>query len=383
MNHSQKAALVHALSIRDLTDPSEGPHAIQLVVDRAVAGLVRAWQCPARTIRSSPLVTVGDNYDELGYPADAVTRDERYTRYAGEGVLLRTQTSALVPPALRALAREQPDDVLLVCPGIVYRRDQIDRLHTGEPHQLDLWRIRRGSPLGDSDLMAMIGAVVGAVLPDRGWRTQAACHPYTSGGLQIDVATAEPDRWLEIGECGLAATAVLERAGLAGYGGLAMGLGLDRLVMLLKGIDDIRLLRSAAPRVRAQMQDLEPYRRVSSMPPIRRDLSIATTHSLDVELLGDRVREALGADAAMVEEVEILSATPYEELPPVAATRLGISPGQHNLLVRVVLRALDRTLTHDEASALRDRIYAALHEGSVHTWALGPPASTTPAGNPV
>ncbi len=383
MNHSQKAALVHALSIRDLTDPSEGTHAIQLVVDRAVAGLVRAWQCPTRTIRSSPLVTVGDNYDELGYPADAVTRDERYTRYAGEGVLLRTQTSALVPPALRALAREQPDDVLLVCPGIVYRRDQIDRLHTGEPHQLDLWRIRRGSPLGDSDLIAMIAAVVRAVLPDRVWRTQAACHPYTSGGLQIDVAAAEPDRWLEIGECGLAATAVLERAGLEGYAGLAMGLGLDRLVMLLKGIDDIRLLRSAAPRVRAQMQDLEPYRRVSSMPPIRRDLSIATTHSLDVELLGDRVREALGADAAMVEEVEILSATPYEELPPVAATRLGISPGQHNFLVRVVLRALDRTLTHDEASALRDRIYAALHEGSVHTWALGPPASTTPAGNPV
>jgi phenylalanyl-tRNA synthetase alpha chain len=385
MNHSQKAALVHALSIRDLTDPSEGPHAIQLVVDRAVAGLVRAWQCPTRTIRSSPLVTVSDNYDELGYPPDAVTRDKRYTRYAGEGVLLRTQTSALVPPALRALARERPqaDDVLLVCPGIVYRRDQIDRLHTGEPHQLDLWRIRRGPPLGDRDLMAMIAAVVGAVLPDRAWRTQAASHPYTSGGLQIDLAAADPDRWIEIGECGVAATAVLERAGLEGYAGLAMGLGLDRLVMLLKGIDDIRLLRSAAPRVRAQMEDLAPYRRVSTMPPIRRDLSIATARSLDVELLGDRVREALGTDADLVEEVALLSDTPYALLPSAAAARLGMSDSQRNLLVRVVLRAVDRTLTHDEASALRDRIYAALHEGSVHTWALGPPASTTPAGNPV
>jgi len=33
------------------------------------------------------------------------------------------------------------------------------------------------------------------------------------------------------------------------------------------------------------------------------------------------------------------------------------------------LRALDRTLTHDECNQLRDAIYAALHEGSVHQWA--------------
>ena len=148
--------------------------------------------------------------------------------------------------------------------------------------------------------------------------------------------------------------------------------------MLLKGIDDIRLLRSAAPRVRAQMEDLAPYRRVSTMPPIRRDLSIATARSLDVELLGDRVREALGTDADLVEEVALLSDTPYARLPSAAAARLGMSDSQRNLLVRVVLRAVDRTLTHDEASALRDRIYAALHEGSVHTWALGPPISTPP-----
>ena len=55
--------------------------------------------------------------------------------------------------------------------------------------------------------------------------------------------------------------------------GLAMGLGLDRALMLRKGIGDIRLLRSADPRVADQLLDLEPYRPVSSMPPARRDLS--------------------------------------------------------------------------------------------------------------
>jgi phenylalanyl-tRNA synthetase alpha chain len=46
-----------------------------------------------------------------------------------------------------------------------------------------------------------------------------------------------------------------------------------------------------------------------------------------------------------------------------------MAPGQVNLLVRVVLRDLDRTLTADEANDLRDRIYAVLHRGAVHQWA--------------
>lgn len=40
-----------------------------------------------------------------------------------------------------------------------------------------------------------------------------------------------------------------------------------------------------------------------------------------------------------------------------------------NLLLRVVLRHPERTLTDAEANALRDRIYAALHEGATHQWA--------------
>jgi phenylalanyl-tRNA synthetase alpha chain len=65
----------------------------------------------------------------------------------------------------------------------------------------------------------------------------------------------------------------------------------------------------------------------------------------------------------------VLGETEYEALPPAARTRLGIAPGQRNLLVRLVLRPLDRTLTDAEANRLRDRVYAALHEGSVAQWA--------------
>lgn len=87
------------------------------------------------------------------------------------------------------------------------------------------------------------------------------------------------------------------------------------------------------------------------------------------EALGDRVRHALGTDARAVESAEVIAETPCGALPPSARARLGLQPGQRNVLLRVVLRDLDRTLTADEANLLRDRIYAALHEGTVYAWA--------------
>ncbi len=105
------------------------------------------------------------------------------------------------------------------------------------------------------------------------------------------------------------------------------------------------------------------------MPAITRDLSVAVSADDDEETLGDRVRDALGADARCVEEVRVLSATACEQLPESAIARLGARPGQTNLLVRVVLRDLDTTLTNEAANALRDRIYRALHQGTRYQWA--------------
>jgi phenylalanyl-tRNA synthetase alpha chain len=81
----------------------------------------------------------------------------------------------------------------------------------------------------------------------------------------------------------------------------------------------------------------------------------------------------------------VLAEAPYEALPPQAIARLGMRPGQKNLLVRVVLRHLERTLTDEEANQMRDRVYAALHRGSAHQWAapsVSPAATRTIPGCP-
>ncbi|HEY8456993.1 MAG TPA: hypothetical protein VIL34_15485 [Actinopolymorphaceae bacterium] len=377
--------LRRCLEIRDLTDPAQGAHALQLMVDALTTALATAWRCKTRVRREHPVVSLADNYDNLGFAPDAVTREARYTRYVDDQHVLRSHGSAMIPPALRQLAGEQApaDDILFACPAMCYRRDRIGWQHTATPHHLDLWRITRARECSEDDLLEMIGIVVQAALPGARWRTIPKVHPYTLQGRQIDVWWQHPagrrsakgaqGQWIEIGECGLAGPSVLAGSGLAvpPWNGLAMGLGLDRLVMLRKGVPDIRLLRSTDPRVASQMLDLEPYRPVSHLPPVRRDLSIVVgaDTEVDVEVLGDRVRNALGPDADVAEEVDLLSDTPYDMLPATARERLGIAPGQRNLLVRLVLRPLERTLTDAEANELRDRVYAALHEGTAAQWA--------------
>jgi phenylalanyl-tRNA synthetase alpha chain len=354
------------LGLRDLSEPAEGRHAIQVLIGQAVQGLCRAWDCEVRWCRGPRIVPVADNYDRLGYPAEAITREARYTRYVDAGHLLRSHSSAMIPPALRRLARQPGGDVLLACPGIVYRRDAIDWQHTGTPHQLDLWRITRRA-MRDTDLDQMIAVLLGALAPGLPHRQQPRTHPYTLHGRQVDIY--HDGRWVEVGECGLAHPRVLAAAGLPGRSGLALGMGLDRLLMVVKHIPDIRLLRSGDPRITGQMHDLARYQHVSSMPPITRDLSVAVSEDEDEETLGDRARDALGADTSCVEEVRVLSATAYRQLPASAISRLGAKPGQKNLLVRVVLRDLETTLTNETANALRDRIYRALHQGTEYQWA--------------
>jgi phenylalanyl-tRNA synthetase alpha chain len=369
-SHLSATARAQALQLRDLTDPAAGPHAMQAVVERITAALTDRWGCRLLVDRGQRIVSVADNYELLGYAPDAAARDSRYTRYVSDGEMLRSHTSAAIPGALRRLAAGVPDDVLIACPGLVWRRDVIGRLHTGEPHQLDLWRIAR-RPLDRDDLREMIATVVEAVLPGTSWRGNDADHPYTTQGLEVEAAA--DGGWVEIGECGLAGRHVLENAGIRGaeVTGLAMGLGLDRLLMLRKGIPDIRLLRSADPRIASQMLDPdEPYRAVSSMPPVRRDISIAVAAERDAEQLGDLVREALGDRAAALESVEVLSETPGGQLPAAAVERIGLRHGQKNVLLRMTIRSHDRTLTDAEANQLRNDVYAAVHEGGVAQWAV-------------
>lgn len=307
-DHLTPDQIHRALTLRDLTDPAHGPHAMQLMLDAVVTALREEWHntpCRGslRYVRDSPLVAVRDNYDRLGYDLGDVTRARRYTRYVSPTVMLRSHTSAQVPAVLDDYAGREGTgiDELIVVPGLVYRRDAVDASHVGEPHQVDLWRLRDAPDLDDAAMLRMIERLVHAVLPGADWKVTEVEHPYTMGGRQIDVR--REGQWLELAECGRIHPAVLRGSGLDPdrWSGLALGMGLERALMLRKAIPDIRYLRATDPRIAQQMLTLEPWQPVSMLPPARRDISVVVGAEEDEETLGDRIREALGDDAEVIE----------------------------------------------------------------------------------
>jgi phenylalanyl-tRNA synthetase alpha chain len=354
--------LSEALALRDLSDEAHGVHAVNLLVGEIATSLRAHYRLTPDINRGCRIVAVADNYDRLYYPPEGAARDSRYTRYVSHDRVLRTQMTAVIPGALRAKV-PLDHDRLLLAPGIVYRRDSVDRLHCGEPHQMDVWLVRRGH-VGRPDLLELIEIILGVALPGCGHRCNPTIHPYTVGGLEVE-ADVDGSR-VEVLECGLILAQLLDDAGLPSscHSGLALGMGLDRLVMLRKGLDDVRLLRCPDPRIAGQMMDLSPYRPVSRQPAIRRNLSVAVAADLTPEEVGDRVRTALGGRADQVEEVAVISETPYEVLAPLVRERLGMAEGQKNLLIGVTIRDPARSIPRPEANTLAQQVYLALHEGT-------------------
>ena len=341
-----------------MTDTDQGRHATNILLTNLTVAIARWSGLPPDIVRRSPVVPIAENYDRLFYEPDAIARSARYSHYIDGTQMLRTHTTASIP----VLLGETESDRLIVCPGLVYRRDVVDRLHVGEPHQVDFWIVRQAR-LRRAHLLEMIAVVIETMLPGRAYRCNETFHPYTMNGLEVEVQVGE--RWVEVLECGEIHPWLLNDSDLPSerWSGLAMGIGLDRLVMLIKGIDDIRLLRSRDPRIARQMLTLDAYEPVSNQPATHRDMSICVADP-DLELLGDRIRNVLGERAGWVENVELLQASDYAAVPEKARERLGMSRGQQNLLIRVTLRSLDGSISKEEANHIYDLVYAELHEGT-------------------
>ncbi len=356
--------LEYSLSILDLTDPKNGVHVINIVIENIKEGIEKAYpETSINIVRSDPRVSVKENYDDLLIPKDSLSRSSRYTRYIDENTILRTHTSAILPRWLKGKASEGIEDETVLLPGICYRRDVVDRTHCGEPHQLDVWRIKRGEPhLTRSDLIRLLKTILDSTVPGYNYRLNETNHPYTINGIEVEILVN--GEWLEILECGEAHPTILKNAGLdpQEYSGLALGMGLDRLVMTIKGIDDIRILRSDDERIKKQMENLDKYTKVSNQPATKRVLSCSTSKDKTEEDVCDDIRDLLGEKASYIEEIQY-SEVLYEDLPEKAKENLGILPHQKNIIVTIVFRALEGSLPRETVNRWMESLYPKLNEG--------------------
>lgn len=357
------------LSVKDLTLPTENGeerNIIGKVYDQVIKKLTEHNFSDIHVVRDNPIVLAEDNFDSLLFSPGNPGRSATYTRYTDEDHVLRTHTSALIPQTFKNF-KQEIDRSTFVLPGLVYRRDVIDPRHLDVFHQIDIWTLQDNVKHGKvtrENLLELARTVFEAACPDAEMIVYEAKHPYTVDGIEVYAKVDGVE--IEVFESGLAHPEVLKNCGIdpEKYSGLALGMGIERLIMARKNLPDIRLIRSVDPRIIKQMSDMEPFKTVSDQPAISRDMSYIVNKNDSEEDICEDIRNVFGDQSDLLEEVKILERTPYETLHPVAREKLGATEGQDNVLVRIILRHPDKTLTKVEAADLYEMAYPKLHKGS-------------------
>lgn len=181
------------------------------------------------------------NFSALNFPDDHPSRDLQDTFYINEDVLLRTQTS---PVQIRTMRESEPP-LAIVAPGRVYRQEQPDASHAAEFHQIEGLLVDRDVSLADLEATVrhFVRAFYGSDMP---LRFRPHFFPFTEPSVEVDLwwESDRGGRWLEIMGAGMVHPNVFRNAGIdpERWTGFAFGMGVDRMVLVRHGIDDIRLL---------------------------------------------------------------------------------------------------------------------------------------------
>lgn len=202
------------------------------------------------TVEDGPEVeTTYNNFDALNIGPEHPSRDESDTFYISDDIVLRTQTS---PVQIRTMER-QPPPIRIICPGRVFRRDELDATHSPMFHQIEGLVVDEGISFGD--LKGTLDLLHRQFFGERTrTRLRPSYFPFTEPSAEVDVScvfcesrgcrVCKHTGWIEMMGAGMVHPAVYDCVGYdtARYSGFAFGLGIDRYAMLKYGIDDIPLL---------------------------------------------------------------------------------------------------------------------------------------------
>ncbi len=206
------------------------------------------------------------NFSALNIPEDHPARDMQDTFFLPDGHVLRTHTSNV---QIRVMETQQPP-IRILAPGKVFRNETVSARAHAYFHQVEGLYIDRNVSFPDMvqvlDYFAkkMFGSHTKVKL-------RPSFFPFTEISAEMDVScmicggkgcnVCKHTGWVEIMGCGMVDPAVLENCGIdpAEYSGYAFGMGLERIAMLVYGVNDLRLFSQNDLRFLKQFETITPY----------------------------------------------------------------------------------------------------------------------------
>lgn len=201
------------------------------------------------------------NFELLNIPKNHPARDAQDTFYIDDNIVLRTHTSPM--QARTMLSRKPP--IRIICPGRVYRADELDATHSPVFHQMEGLVIDEDVTMADlrGTLNAFAERIYGKGITTR---FRPSFFPFTEPSTEVDLTCAacrgkgcrvcKGTGWIEVLGGGMVNPKVLEMCGIDSkkYSGFAFGIGLERIAMQRYSIPDMRLLYEGDVRFLNQFQ---------------------------------------------------------------------------------------------------------------------------------
>lgn len=235
----------------DISIPGKRPQVGSLhPINSALSDLIDIFRSMGFDVVDGPEVeTDYYNFEALNVPKDHPARDMQDTFYLADNIMLRSQTSAA---QIRTMEKRKPP-IRMICPGRVYRSDDVDATHSPVFHQVEGLVVDRGITMCDlkGTLEQMAKEIYGS---DTKVKFRPSFFPFTEPSVEVDVSCSEcggkgcrvckGSGWIEILGAGMVHPRVLAGCGIDPevYSGFAFGIGLDRLTTTRHKISDIRLL---------------------------------------------------------------------------------------------------------------------------------------------
>src|ERR687891_933849 len=247
----------------DVTLPGRRPrpgslHPLTLVEQRMVQIFTRMGY---RVAEGPGSENKSKTFNPLNTPADHPARTLKDSLYVDvDALLLRTETSAV---QIRTMQSQEPP-VYIVAPGRVYRREAHDATHSSVFHQVEGLAVDEGITFADlkGTLHAFAKEMFGS---DVRVRMKPDYFPFVEPGCDLAVScfvcggtgcSVCGNGWLELLGAGMVHPKVLENGGYDSerYTGFAFGIGIERVAMLLYGVNDLRLFTEGDVRFLQQFE---------------------------------------------------------------------------------------------------------------------------------
>lgn len=188
------------------------------------------------------------NFEALNFAPDHPARDMQDTFYITSNVLLRTHTSNV---QVRVMESSKPP-IRVVAPGKAFRNETITARSHVFFHQIEGFYIDEGVTF--ADLLASMDEFFRKFFRrEVELRYRPSYFPFVEPGMEIDLRCltcegkgchlCKNSGWLEVGGAGMIHPEVLKNGGIDAevYTGYAWGMGVERLILLKYGVNDIRL----------------------------------------------------------------------------------------------------------------------------------------------